>query len=48
VGALLADRKRLAAMANASAALARLDAAHEIAAEVLSVAGRRRGWRGRR
>jgi UDP-N-acetylglucosamine--N-acetylmuramyl-(pentapeptide) pyrophosphoryl-undecaprenol N-acetylglucosamine transferase len=48
VGALLADRKRLAAMANASAALARLDAAHEIAGEVLSVAGRRRGWRRRR
>jgi UDP-N-acetylglucosamine--N-acetylmuramyl-(pentapeptide) pyrophosphoryl-undecaprenol N-acetylglucosamine transferase len=48
VGALLADRKRLAAMANASAALARPEAATEIAAEVLSVGARRRGLRGRR
>jgi UDP-N-acetylglucosamine--N-acetylmuramyl-(pentapeptide) pyrophosphoryl-undecaprenol N-acetylglucosamine transferase len=43
VGGLLADRKRLAAMANAAVALARPDAAGEIAAEVLSVAARRRG-----
>jgi UDP-N-acetylglucosamine--N-acetylmuramyl-(pentapeptide) pyrophosphoryl-undecaprenol N-acetylglucosamine transferase len=47
VGALLADRTRLAAMANASAALAKPDAAREIAAEVLSVA-RSRGGRWRR
>jgi UDP-N-acetylglucosamine--N-acetylmuramyl-(pentapeptide) pyrophosphoryl-undecaprenol N-acetylglucosamine transferase len=39
VGALLADRGRLAAMARASAALARPDAAAEIAAEVLAAAG---------
>ncbi len=45
VGALLADRKRLATMANASAAIAKPDAAREIAAEVLSVAGTRRGRR---
>jgi UDP-N-acetylglucosamine--N-acetylmuramyl-(pentapeptide) pyrophosphoryl-undecaprenol N-acetylglucosamine transferase len=44
-GALLADRKRLATMANASAAIAKPDAAREIAAEVLSVAGTRRGRR---
>jgi UDP-N-acetylglucosamine--N-acetylmuramyl-(pentapeptide) pyrophosphoryl-undecaprenol N-acetylglucosamine transferase len=45
VGALLADRKRLAAMANAAAAIAKPDAAREIAAEVLSVAATRRGRR---
>jgi UDP-N-acetylglucosamine--N-acetylmuramyl-(pentapeptide) pyrophosphoryl-undecaprenol N-acetylglucosamine transferase len=39
VGTLLADRTRLAAMANASATLARPDAAHEIASEVLQAAG---------
>jgi UDP-N-acetylglucosamine--N-acetylmuramyl-(pentapeptide) pyrophosphoryl-undecaprenol N-acetylglucosamine transferase len=38
VGRLLADRPRLAAMARASAALARPDAAREIAHEVLSAA----------
>ena len=38
VGALLADRGRLAAMAQASAALARPDAARDIAHEVLAVA----------
>ena len=38
VGSLLADRGRLAAMANASAALARPDAAREIAREVLAAA----------
>jgi UDP-N-acetylglucosamine--N-acetylmuramyl-(pentapeptide) pyrophosphoryl-undecaprenol N-acetylglucosamine transferase len=38
VGHLLADRGRLAAMARASAALARPDAAGEIAAEVLAAA----------
>jgi UDP-N-acetylglucosamine--N-acetylmuramyl-(pentapeptide) pyrophosphoryl-undecaprenol N-acetylglucosamine transferase len=38
VGALLADRGRLAAMAAASAALARPEAARDIAHEVLSVA----------
>jgi UDP-N-acetylglucosamine--N-acetylmuramyl-(pentapeptide) pyrophosphoryl-undecaprenol N-acetylglucosamine transferase len=38
VGALLADRTRLAAMANASAALAKPHAAGEIAAEILRVA----------
>jgi UDP-N-acetylglucosamine--N-acetylmuramyl-(pentapeptide) pyrophosphoryl-undecaprenol N-acetylglucosamine transferase len=41
VGALLADRTRLAAMANASASLARQDAAREIASEVLLAAGSR-------
>lgn len=40
VGALLADRDRLAAMAAASAALARPDAARAIADEVLAAAGR--------
>ena len=45
VGALLADRTRLAAMANASAALARPEAAHDVARELLSVA-RRAGGRG--
>jgi UDP-N-acetylglucosamine--N-acetylmuramyl-(pentapeptide) pyrophosphoryl-undecaprenol N-acetylglucosamine transferase len=39
VGALLADRSRLAAMARASASLARPDAAREIAGELLSAAG---------
>ena len=38
VGTLLADRTRLAAMANASATLARPDAAREIASEVLQAA----------
>jgi UDP-N-acetylglucosamine--N-acetylmuramyl-(pentapeptide) pyrophosphoryl-undecaprenol N-acetylglucosamine transferase len=38
VGGLLADPTRLAAMANASAALAKPDAAREIATEVLAVA----------
>jgi UDP-N-acetylglucosamine--N-acetylmuramyl-(pentapeptide) pyrophosphoryl-undecaprenol N-acetylglucosamine transferase len=38
VGELFADRGRLAAMANASAALARPDAAREIADEVLAAA----------
>jgi UDP-N-acetylglucosamine--N-acetylmuramyl-(pentapeptide) pyrophosphoryl-undecaprenol N-acetylglucosamine transferase len=37
---LLADRERLSAMASASAALARPDAASEIAAELLAAAGR--------
>lgn len=41
VGTLLADRTRLAAMANASATLARPDAAREIASEVLQAAGSR-------
>jgi UDP-N-acetylglucosamine--N-acetylmuramyl-(pentapeptide) pyrophosphoryl-undecaprenol N-acetylglucosamine transferase len=40
VGALLADPARLAAMAAASARLARPDAAHEVAAELLQAAGR--------
>lgn len=39
VGGLLADRSRLRAMARASAALARPDAAREIAREVLKAAG---------
>jgi UDP-N-acetylglucosamine--N-acetylmuramyl-(pentapeptide) pyrophosphoryl-undecaprenol N-acetylglucosamine transferase len=39
VGGLLADRSRLAAMARASAELARPNAAHDIAAEVLAAAG---------
>jgi UDP-N-acetylglucosamine--N-acetylmuramyl-(pentapeptide) pyrophosphoryl-undecaprenol N-acetylglucosamine transferase len=38
VGGLLADRGRLAAMARASAALAKPDAAHEIAREILAAA----------
>jgi UDP-N-acetylglucosamine--N-acetylmuramyl-(pentapeptide) pyrophosphoryl-undecaprenol N-acetylglucosamine transferase len=38
VGSLLADRSRLAAMARASAAMARPNAAHEIAHEVLAAA----------
>jgi UDP-N-acetylglucosamine--N-acetylmuramyl-(pentapeptide) pyrophosphoryl-undecaprenol N-acetylglucosamine transferase len=50
VGALLADHARLAAMANASAALARPDAAREVARELLAVAERaesgRRGGAG--
>jgi UDP-N-acetylglucosamine--N-acetylmuramyl-(pentapeptide) pyrophosphoryl-undecaprenol N-acetylglucosamine transferase len=41
VGRLLADPARLAAMARASASLARPDAAREIAGEVLAAAGRR-------
>lgn len=41
VDALLADRARLAAMAAASAAIARPDAAHEIAGEVLAAARHR-------
>lgn len=41
VDALLADRARLAAMARASAALARPDAAREIAGELLAAARRR-------
>ncbi len=41
-GALLADRSRLAAMGNAAAALARPQAARDIAAEVLAAAGRPR------
>jgi UDP-N-acetylglucosamine--N-acetylmuramyl-(pentapeptide) pyrophosphoryl-undecaprenol N-acetylglucosamine transferase len=41
VGHLLADRGRMAAMARASAALARPQAAQEIADEVLAAAGRR-------
>ena len=50
-GRLLGDRSRLAAMANASQAMARPDAAREIAAEVLDAARRgpdRSGpdWRG--
>ncbi|HEX4805371.1 MAG TPA: UDP-N-acetylglucosamine--N-acetylmuramyl-(pentapeptide) pyrophosphoryl-undecaprenol N-acetylglucosamine transferase, partial [Conexibacter sp.] len=40
VGELLHDRARLTAMAHASAALARPDAAREIAAELLAAAGR--------
>ncbi|HEU4703805.1 MAG TPA: undecaprenyldiphospho-muramoylpentapeptide beta-N-acetylglucosaminyltransferase [Conexibacter sp.] len=40
VDALLADRNRLSAMAAASAALARPDAAHDIAAELLAAAAR--------
>lgn len=43
VTALLADRTRLRAMADASAALARPDAAHVIAGEVLAAAGGDRG-----
>jgi UDP-N-acetylglucosamine--N-acetylmuramyl-(pentapeptide) pyrophosphoryl-undecaprenol N-acetylglucosamine transferase len=43
VVALLADRGRLAAMARASAEVARLDAAAEIAREVLAAAGRPSG-----
>jgi UDP-N-acetylglucosamine--N-acetylmuramyl-(pentapeptide) pyrophosphoryl-undecaprenol N-acetylglucosamine transferase len=39
VGRLLGDRQRLEAMARASAALARPDAAREIARELLAVAG---------
>ena len=39
VGSLLADRARLAAMASASAALARPDAAQAVADEVLAAAG---------
>ena len=39
VDALLADRARLEAMATASAALARPDAAQRIAAELLAAAG---------
>jgi UDP-N-acetylglucosamine--N-acetylmuramyl-(pentapeptide) pyrophosphoryl-undecaprenol N-acetylglucosamine transferase len=42
VADLLHDRTRLAAMAHASAALARPDAAHEIAGELLAAAGRER------
>jgi UDP-N-acetylglucosamine--N-acetylmuramyl-(pentapeptide) pyrophosphoryl-undecaprenol N-acetylglucosamine transferase len=42
VGRLLADRSRLAAMARASAALARPDAARDIAHEVLAAARRGR------
>jgi UDP-N-acetylglucosamine--N-acetylmuramyl-(pentapeptide) pyrophosphoryl-undecaprenol N-acetylglucosamine transferase len=41
VGELLHDRTRLAAMAHASAALARPDAARDVAAELLAAAGRR-------
>jgi UDP-N-acetylglucosamine--N-acetylmuramyl-(pentapeptide) pyrophosphoryl-undecaprenol N-acetylglucosamine transferase len=40
VGALLADRPRLAAMAAASGRLARPDAAREVAGELLEAAGR--------
>jgi UDP-N-acetylglucosamine--N-acetylmuramyl-(pentapeptide) pyrophosphoryl-undecaprenol N-acetylglucosamine transferase len=40
VGRLIADPERLAAMARASLALARPDAARAIAAEVLAVAHR--------
>lgn len=39
VGSLLADRSRLEAMGRASAALARPDAAREVAAEVLATVG---------
>ena len=39
VGELLHDRTRLAAMAHASAALARPDAAREIAGELLAALG---------
>ena len=42
VGALLADAARLAAMARASAALARPDAAAQIAGELLAAAARPR------
>ena len=41
VGVLLADRARLEAMARASAALARPDAARVVAGELLAAAGRR-------
>ena len=41
VGALLADRSRLAAMARASASLARPDAAARIASELVAAAGPR-------
>jgi UDP-N-acetylglucosamine--N-acetylmuramyl-(pentapeptide) pyrophosphoryl-undecaprenol N-acetylglucosamine transferase len=40
VASLLADRSRLAAMANASARLARPEAAAEVAAELLEAARR--------
>jgi len=43
VADLLHDRSRLAAMAHASAALARPDAAREIAGELLAAAGRAGG-----
>jgi UDP-N-acetylglucosamine--N-acetylmuramyl-(pentapeptide) pyrophosphoryl-undecaprenol N-acetylglucosamine transferase len=43
VGLLLGDRGRLAAMARASASLARPRAAREVAAELLAAAGARRG-----
>lgn len=43
VGALLADRGRLTAMGNAAAAVAKPEAAAEIAAEVLVASGARRG-----
>ena len=43
VGRLLADRSRLEEMARASAALARPQAAQEIAAEILSAVRERRG-----
>jgi UDP-N-acetylglucosamine--N-acetylmuramyl-(pentapeptide) pyrophosphoryl-undecaprenol N-acetylglucosamine transferase len=42
VGGLLADRSRLAAMGRAAAAVARPDAAAEIAGEVLAAAAERR------
>ena len=45
VGGLLADHTRLAAMANASAELARPDSAGEIASEVLAAARPRSGGR---
>ena len=41
VGALLADPTRLAAMARASAGLARPDAARQVARELLEAAGAR-------
>ena len=50
VGALLSDRRRLEAMAEAARAVGRPEAADRVADEVLALAPRRRrrrGWRRR-